>query len=96
MHFPEIKNFDSNLDAILILVDCFLKFKPVGVWFNYFPKYRIVAGIHIELSSKQKQTFALFVTSKIEFSISPILQFSMLQNAFKIKEQCLKYFLSNR
>ena len=37
-------------------------------------------------------TFALFVTSKIEFSNCPILEFKMLQNAFKKKKQGLKYF----
>ena len=35
--------------------------------------------------------YALFVTSKIEFSNSPILEFKVLQNAFKIKKQGLKY-----
>ena len=35
---------------------------------------------------------ALFVTSKIEFSNSPILEIKVLQNAFKIEKQGLKYF----
>ena len=37
--------------------------------------------------------YALFMTSKIEFFNSLILQFKVLQNALKIKKQCLKYFL---
>ena len=36
--------------------------------------------------------YALFVTSKIEFSNSPILEFKVLQNAFK-KKWGLEYFL---
>ena len=36
---------------------------------------------------------ALIVTSRIEISNSPILEFKVLQNAFKIKEQGLTYFL---
>ena len=37
--------------------------------------------------------YALFVTLKIEFSNSPILEFRVLQNAFKIKKEGLRYFL---
>ena len=33
----------------------------------------------------------LFVTSKNEFSNSPIHEFKVLQNVFKIKKQRLKY-----
>ena len=37
--------------------------------------------------------YALFVTSKIELSNSPNLEFNVLQNAFKIKKRDLKKFL---
>ena len=42
-----------------------------------------------QLDQKAKnppKTSALFVTSKIEFSNPPILEFKVLQNAFKIKK----------
>ena len=39
--------------------------------------------------------YALFVTSKIEFSNCPILEFKVLQNAFQIKKQGLKCFLKS-
>ena len=38
-------------------------------------------------------SYALFVTSNIEFSKPPILEFKRLQKAFKIKEQGLKHLL---
>ena len=38
------------------------------------------------------ESTALFVTSKIEFSNSPILEFKRLPKAFEIKKQGLKYF----
>ena len=38
----------------------------------------------------EKTMSALFVTSKIEFSNCPILEFKVLQNAFKIKKSQAK------
>ena len=40
--------------------------------------------------------YALFVTSKIEFSNSPILEFKVLQNAFQIKKARLEILVSNK
>ena len=41
---------------------------------------------------KLKMRYNLFVTSKIEFSYSPIHEFKVLQNDFKIKKARLKMF----
>ena len=57
----------------------------------------IVAKKHVRVFGmifKFVVTSNLFVTSKNEFSNSPIHEFKVLQNVFKIKKQGLKCFLN--
>ena len=61
-------------------------------YFNDFNQsqnsYKISAGHELV-----EIIYALFVTSKIEFSKPPILESKRLQKGFKIKNQGLKHFL---
>ena len=58
--------------------------------FRHFTYFSINTALHLYYS--YFKLIALFATSKIEISNSPILEFKALQNAFKIKKQGWKYF----
>ena len=48
--------------------------------------FNIQSGLTVLFQRYPRYFIALFVTSKIEFSNAPILEFKVLQNAFKIKK----------
>jgi hypothetical protein len=58
-------------------------------------KYQLLGGLFLLLQDGfglTFETFNWFVTSKIELSNPPILEFKVLQHAFEMKKQGLKYF----
>ena len=73
-----------NSTFFIFLLDVSLLFESSKIMHN--PTYTIIRNL-------EKILFCnLFVTSKNEFSNSPIYEFKVLQNVFKVKKQGLKFF----
>ena len=64
--------------------------KKADAWKEY--KEAAILDMMLDAMPKVRMTFNLFLTSKNETTNSPIHEFKVLQNVFKMKKQDLKGF----